>query len=308
MKIPVAIFFCGCLLAGVASCQRSPTTGRPGTSVSQAGTQQVFQVKGVVKKLDTNGKALEIRHEEIPDYMPAMTMPFEAKNPKEIAGLKPGDAISFRLTVTDTDSWIDQVQPVAASNATPATAASSTPTGSDGVVIRAAEPLQVGDPLPEYHFTNELGQAVSTKQFKGQALAITFIFTRCPLPNFCPRMSSNFAEVQKKLLARPNGPTNWQLLTISFDPEFDTPTILKAHAERLGADPKRWQFLTGAPPEIMALSQQVGQTFWREEGALNHNLRTVVVDAAGRIQKIITGNTWTSDELVQELVKAAAAG
>ena len=228
--------------------------------------------------------------------------------------MKPGDAVSFRLTVTDTDSWIDQLQPVPASSpgSNPAgsgtnSVAATSQTKTDGLVIRPADPLQVGDALPEYHFTNELGQAVSTKQFKGQAVAITFIFTRCPLPNFCPRMTSNFADAQKKLLARPNGPTNWQLLTISFDPEFDTPAILKSHAERLEADPERWQFLTGAPSEITALSQQVGQTFWREEGALNHNLRTVVVDSAGRIQKIITGNTWTSDELVEELVKAASA-
>jgi protein SCO1/2 len=176
------------------------------------------------------------------------------------------------------------------------------------VVIRAAEPLQLGDLLPEYHFTNQLGQAVSTKQFKGQALAITFIFTRCPLPNFCPQMSRNFEEVQKKLIERPNGASNWHLLTISFDPEFDTPTILKAYAERFNADPRHWEFLTGSVPEITALSQQFGQTFWREEGALNHNLRTVVIDAAGRVQNIITGNTWTSDELAEDIVKAAGAG
>ena len=302
-----AALLVGILLIGAVSCQRAPSANPSTASLSRpGGTQQVFQVKGIVKKLETDGKSVEIRHEEIPDYMPAMTMPFEAKNPKELAGLKPGDAVEFRLTVTDSDSWIDQIRTLSpgSTNVPPA---ATPPSAEAPVIIRAAEPLQVGDPLPEYHFTNQLGQAVSTKQFKGQALAITFVFTRCPLPNFCPRMSSNFEEVQKKLVARPNGPTNWHLLTISFDPEFDTPTILRAYAERFNADPQRWEFLTGSVPEITALSQQFGQTFWREEGALNHNLRTVVIDASGRVAKIITGNTWTSDELAEDIVKATAA-
>jgi protein SCO1/2 len=254
-------------------------------------------VKGVVKELKTDGKTVEIRHEEIPNYMPAMTMPFEAKDPRELAGLAAGDTVTFRMTVTDTDVWIDQIRKLAP----PKT--NELPSNSTLRLVRDVDPLQIGDRLPDYHFTNELGQGVSTSQFKGQALALTFIFTRCPLPNFCPLMSNNFGEAQKKLLAMPNSPTNWHLLTISFDPEFDTPVILKAYAQRFGADPARWNFLTGDLTEITAISEQFGQMFWREEGALSHNLRTVVINPSGRVQKIFEGNKWTSDELVAELVK-----
>src|SRR5689334_10753725 len=109
MKAPLATILCGCLLLGLNSCQRAPAGNHHTGSASPSNTQQVFQVKGVVKKLDPDGKTVQIRHEEIPNYMPAMTMPFESKNPKELTGLKPGDAISFRLTVTDSDSWIDQI-------------------------------------------------------------------------------------------------------------------------------------------------------------------------------------------------------
>jgi protein SCO1/2 len=296
------------LLVGLLSCQRGPNPAHSSNNgVSSASTQQVFQVKGIVKKIEPDGKSVEIRHEEIPDYMPAMTMPFDVKNPAEIAGLKPGDAVSFRLTVTALDSWIDQIRPLSSAG-TNFPAVAPTSGAAPAAIIAAPEPLQVGDMLPEYSFTNQLGHTVSTKQFKGQALALTFIFTRCPLPNFCPRMSSNFEDVQKKLMGRPNGPTNWHLLTISFDPEFDTPAILKAYADRFNAEPQRWDFLTGPVPEITALSQQFGQTFWREEGALNHNLRTVVINASGRVQNIITGNTWTSDELVEDIVRAAGSG
>src|SRR5262249_4562635 len=148
--------------------------------------------------------------------------------------------------------------------------------------VRDVDPLQIGDPLPEYHFTNQLGRAVSTTQFKGQALAMTFIFTRCPLPNFCPRMSSNFEEVQHKLLgsestgsatnssSQPS--TNWHLLTITFDPEFDSVAVLKSYAERFHADPAHWSFLTGDMMDIRAISDQFGQSFWKDEtGAINHN-------------------------------------
>ena len=285
-------------LVSLTSCERSPAT-KPRASVpsAPATNQQIFQVKGVIKELKTDGKTVEIRHEEIPNYMPAMTMPFEAKDPKELTGLKVGDAVSFRMTVTDAEVWIDQIRKLTPPKPT------ELPSRSTLRFVRDVDPLQIGDPLPEYRFTNEVGQAVSTSQFKGQALAITFIFTRCPLPNFCPLMSNNFADTQKKLLAMTNAPANWHLLTISFDPDFDTPIILKAYAQRFGADPGHWNFLTGDLIDITAISEQFGQMFWREEGALSHNLRTVVVDASGRMQRILEGNKWTSDELVAEMLK-----
>jgi len=301
--VRLILLFTGILLLGL-SCGRSPqlaeANAATSTNGSAAQTNQVFEVKGVIKDLKPDGKTVEIRHEAITNYMPAMVMPFEAKEPKELIGLKAGDQVKFRMTVTRDDVWIDQIQKLSVGNPTQLPS-------KEGVFhfSRDVEPLQIGDPLPEYHFTNEVEQAVSTSQFKGNAVAITFIFTRCPLPNFCPRMTSNFQEVQNKLLALTNGPANWHLLTISFDPEFDTPVILKAYAERFKADPKHWTFLTGEITEISTISGQFGQMFWKEEGALNHNLRTAVIDASGRVQKIFQGNTWTTDDMVAEIVKAA---
>jgi protein SCO1/2 len=161
--------------------------------------------------------------------------------------------------------------------------------------------------MPEYHFTNQLGQAVSLSQFRGQALAITFIFTRCPFPTFCPLVSRNFEEVQKKLLAQPNAPTNWHLLTITFDPEYDTPPRLKGYARQYNADAAHWSFLTGTLIDITAIAEQCGLLFWRDGDGVNisHNLRTAVVDAQGRVQKILPENKWTSQELAEEILKAA---
>jgi protein SCO1/2 len=291
------------LLVGILilelSCGRSAEVAS--TKGSPAKTNQVFEVKGVIKELKPDGKTVEIRHEAITNYMPAMVMPFEAKEPKELVGLKAGDEVKFRMTVTDDDVWIDQIQKLTAGNPLPSKA-------GEFHFSRDVEPLQVGDALPEYHFTNQLGRAVSTAQFKGQAVGITFIFTRCPLPNFCPKMTSNFQEVQKKILGMANGPTNWHLLTISFDPEFDTPEILKAYADRYKADPEHWSFLTGDIGEIATISEQFGQMFWKDEGALNHNLRTAVIDASGKVQKVFQGNNWTTEEMVAEIVKATGKG
>jgi len=295
------------LLAGILilelSCGRSAEVPAASTKSAAGKSNQVFEVKGVIKELKPDGKTAEIRHEAITNYMPAMVMSFEAKEPKELVGLKAGDQVKFRMTVTEDDFWIDQIQKLTVGNP------NQLPSKA-GVFhfSRDLEPLQVGDALPEYHFTNELGQAVSTGQFKGEAVGITFIFTRCPLPNFCPKMTSNFQDVQKKLLGMDNGPRNWHLLTISFDPEFDSPEILKAYAERYKADPKHWNFLTGDISEISTISEQFGQMFWKDEGALNHNLRTAVIDASGKVQKVFQGNNWTTEEMVAEMVKGMGKG
>src|SRR5262245_7601464 len=177
--------------------------------------EQVFLVKGVVQEVRPERKKVTIAHENIPNYMSAMTMTFDVKDPRELAGLQSGDEVSFRMIVTDKDGWIDQVKRLRA-------AASPPSTGADTLRrVREVEPLNVGDVVPDYRFTNELGQAVSLSEFKGKAVAFTFIFTRCPFPTFCPRMSSNLEETYKKLKATPDASTNWQLLTITFDPQFD---------------------------------------------------------------------------------------
>src|SRR5207244_7545256 len=123
--------------------------------------------------------------------------------------------------------------------------------------------------------------------------------------NFCPFLANNFGEAQRQLLALPNAPTNWHLLTISFDPEFDTPTILKNYATGHGADFNHWTFATGEQIDISTISEQFGVLVSRDEvGGFSHNLRAVVIDASGRVRKIFIGNEWKTDELVQEMLKA----
>src|SRR6185369_667528 len=269
--------------------------------------EQIFQVNGVVREVLPEHKQVKIEHEKIPNYMAAMTMTFDVKDAKELEGIAPGDKVSFRMVVQAKDGWIEQIKRT--SSAPPGAAAPAPDTFRPA---REVEPLQVGDLMPDYHFTNELGQVVSLSNFKGQALALTFIFTRCPYPTFCPRMSDNFAEAQKKLKAMPEAPTNWHLLTISFDPGFDTPAVLKSYATRFAADPQCWTFATGELIDVTAITEQFGLMFWRpnpqEPAGISHNLRAVVIDAQGRIQKVFTENLWKADDLVAEVVKGAGKG
>jgi len=290
------------LALAVTSCDsRTPAPPAPVPSSAMNTSTQVFLVKGVVVTVKLAEKIVRIRHEEIPGYMAAMTMPFEVKDTDELAGVNAGDTVTFRMLVTETDGWIDQIKKVEVDPS-----ANPLPASAPFRIVRDVEPLEVGDALPEYHFTNQLGQAVSLSQFRGQALAFTFIFTRCPFPTFCPLMSNNLQATQDALLKAPNAPNNWHLLTISFDPEYDTPERLKQYAATHHADPARWEFLTGALIDITALSEQVGLQFWREPGgSINHNLRTVVVDAQGRVQKIFIENKWTPEELTAEIIKAS---
>lgn len=297
----------------LAGCETTPPKPVPTGPFLQA-----FLVNGIVRDLKPDENTVVIQHEDIPGYMEAMTMPFKVKNPQELKDLHPGDKVSFRMIVTATDGWLEKITvteaapfPAPATNEPSATAiapvTNTLPTNAPVRIVRDVEPLNVGDLLPDYNFTNELGQAVHLAQYRGQVLAITFIFTRCPFPTFCPLMSGNFAEVQAKLKAAAAAPKDWHLLTFSFDPEYDTPATLRTYAERYHYDPAHWSFLTGALIDITAISEQFGVQFWRANPAepISHNLRTVVVDASGRVQKIFANNNWTSDELVAAMLQEA---
>jgi len=264
----------------------------------QASSPRIFNVRGVVKEIQADGRTALSQHEAIPNYMPAMTMPFPAKKPAELAGLRPGDEISFRLSVNQDTSWIDQISPTGRKVALAATPASS---------AHPTQPTAQRHPLLDYQFTNELGQAISLSQFQGQALAITFFFTRCPIPQFCPRLSQNFEEASAKLAAIPGAPTNWHFLSVSFDTQFDTPAVLRAYAQRYHYDPARWSFLTGPKEQVWDLARESGVTIEPDSGLFNHGFRTLIIDAAGRLQMSFPIGGNLSEAIVSEILKAAAA-
>ena len=181
--------------------------------------------KGTVMEFKPDGRTVVVQHEAISNYMAAMTMPFKAKAPEELAGLHRGDEISFQLQVTGSESWVERITKIG----TVSLPSAQSPTRLPDV--------PAGHPLLDYKFTNELGQAVSLNDFRGQALAITFFYTRCPIPDYCPRLSKNFQEAQQKLESLPGAPANWHFLSISFDTEFDSPNLLKAYGAEVVITP-----------------------------------------------------------------------
>jgi protein SCO1/2 len=270
------------------------------TNAASASERQVFQVRGVVQEVRLADNEVVIKHEEIPNFMPAMTMPFEVKNTNELTGLAPNDQVTFSMIVTEDDGWIESVKKTGVD----ATSQGQQPRPSTRVV-REVEALAVGDQMPNYPFTNSLGQKVELKDFAGQAYALTFIFTRCPFPTFCPRMNTNFEKAYEQLKNMPDAPTNWHLISISFDPDFDTPERLREYSKTYKPDPKKWSWVTGAMIEIDAITEQLGVVFAFENNTINHNLRTAVIDKNGVIRQIFWGNEWTSEQLVEELIAGA---
>ena len=263
-----------------------------------ATAMQTFAAKGVVLEVGNDAQTIVIKHEAVSNYMGAMTMPFKVKDSKELAGLQAGDEISFQLRVTGTESWVDQIVKTGTSSLPAKKAANYEP-----ATMVSALP---GHPLLFYKFTNELGRAVSLNDFRGQALAITFFYTRCPLPDYCPRLSKNFQEASQKLASMTNGPANTHFISISFDPEFDTPAMLKAYGESYRYDPNRWSFLTGPPGKIGELARACGMSYQRDGSTFNHDFRTLIIDAAGHLQMIFPTTGDLSDQIAAELVKAAA--
>jgi protein SCO1/2 len=259
----------------------------------------MFQARGVVEKVDAERGDVVVRHEAIPDYMDAMTMPFHVRDAQTLQKLKCGDAITFRLNVAEREGWIDQIK--AASSTNSPLASAETPALPD------LDPIQPGQPFPSATLTDEHGRSLDLSGYRGQALAITFIFTRCPYPNFCPLMTENFGAVQRALTADAAAPKNWQLLSVTIDPEHDTPETLRAYAALHKADPDHWRFATGTLRAITTLALRCGLSFWDANGGIQHNLRTIVIDAKGNVRRVFTNNEWKPAELAAELRAATEA-
>lgn len=272
-----------------------PNARSAGSSTATESGAQVFAAKGVVREVSTADQTVTISHEAVSNYMEAMTMPFKVKDPAVMAGLQRGDEVTFRLHVTQTDSWVDQITRIGRVSLSE----------SKPLLPEPATPHK-RNPLWYYNFTNELGQPVSLSSFHGQALAITFIYTRCPLPNYCPRLSRNFQEASQKLESMSGAPTNWHLLSVSFDSEFDTPEVLKAYGNSYQYNPAHWSFLTGPPDKIAELARVSGVNYQYDDGLINHNFRTLIVDGNGHLQTVFPISGDFSDSIVAEIIKAAA--
>jgi protein SCO1/2 len=251
-----------------------------------------YPLSGQVLALHPERNEVLIRHAEIPGFMPAMTMPFSVPDgvPK---GLVAGDLVRAVLLVSDTTALIESLETTGHAALPPEVAAAE-----------AAETgLAPGEALPDVTLIDAQGKERHLSDWRGHPLAVTFIFTRCPLPDFCPALDKRFAELQALAAADARLKSSARLLTISFDPAYDTPEVLRRHAAALHADPALWVFATGSVVDVDRLGRAFGLSVLRSPD-VTHNLRTGIVDAAGRLVKVYRGSEWTPAELMSDLVAA----
>ncbi len=274
------------------------------SSNSAKNINQTFNVKGIVRKISENENKVHIEHEEIPNYMGAMTMPFLVRDKNVFEIIRKGDEIKFELNVTDKESWIEQIDVVLRPKREQLSIKNE-PTNS--LTLEEIEPLRVGDELPNYSLIDQENKVIQLTSFRGRILVFTFMYTRCPIPDFCPRMSQHFREVYDALKDI-NINKDWHLLSISFDPDFDTPKILKNYSKAFSSDLKKWSFVTANSSVIDEMTSRFGIIVRRPKASItdwDHNLRTVIVDPNGVIQTIYIGNSWTPETLVQDLKRMA---
>jgi protein SCO1/2 len=258
-----------------------------------------YPLKGQVLAVDASVPEVTVKHEDIPGFMPAMTMAYRVPDRTLLDGLTPGDLITATLVVRDTEAHLEEIRKVGHADVA----------ASEGVLPKLMDVLEPGDTVPDEQLVDQDGRSVRLSAWRGKALAVTFIYTRCPLPDFCPLMDRRFAAVQKMVAADDDLRDGVHLASITFDPTHDTPAVLKPHAASLGADPAMWSFLTGTPAAIGKVSERFGVSAIQQSDAIQsitHNLRTAVIDPRGRLVTIYSGRAWTPDQLVQALREARA--
>ena len=262
-----------------------------------------YTLKGKVVAVDRAKKTATIEHQEIKGYMPAMTMDFPVKADWIWEDLKPGAEISSADLVVDETAkepyWLENIALVLAPDPN---------LPAPPVDERFA---QIGKEIPEFKLTNQDGKRISTKDFRGKTWAITFIYARCPLPTACIRMSTNFSDAALQII-NSDVKDQYRLLSVSFDPENDTPEKLRQYGQGyFGKDTKPdfnvWQLAVGSDKEVRAIADFFGLRYEvdpNDKTQINHSLRTAVISPEGKVTKIFAGNEWTADDLLGEM-KAA---
>ena len=258
-------------------------------------TPREFAVVGVVTAAPADGRVM-VAHEAIGDYMPAMTMPFALRSGESAPALAPGDKVRFTLRVDGNASHATAFERVGRDEAVAAALRGDAPT--------AASRLRKGDPVPEVSLVTQDGAPFTIRDLQGRITAVTFIFTRCPMPEFCPLMVRRFQEVQRTIAAD-QLLADARLVAVTLDPTFDTPQVLASYARAMQADPARWQFVTGSPSEIQRLTKAFSIHVERNGVLLDHTLATAVVGPDGRVRELWRGNGWTANEVVTALRVAA---
>jgi protein SCO1/2 len=269
-----------------------------------ARNEKRFPIEGKVVAVNKTDRTATINHKDIQGYMPGMTMEFKIKNESDLQIMKPGDQITGTLVVDDISSWIEITSITEGG-------AALTPTS-----VVPGEP-KPGDAIPDFQLVNQDGKPIHLSQYAGKALALTFVYTRCPQPDQCTLMSNNFAAIDQELQKQPDVYAKTHLLTISFDPDYDSPKVMRSygasHTGRYSDETfQHWEFASGSSDQIKGIAQFFGLRYFHDtesgEDQVIHSLRTAVIGPDGKLVKLYRGNEWKPQEIVEDLRTLSSAG
>jgi protein SCO1/2 len=286
----LTLFFLGTLFALCSACNHN---------LPQSAAKR-YPFKGKVISVDKNAGTANIDNEAIAGFMDPMVMPYTFKPASALDQLQPGDTITAEVVVQAADNkyWLENVKVIGHSE---------TPASKPAAAIHIPAP---GDDVPDFHLINQNGKRISLHQYRGQTLLLTLIYTRCPFPDFCPRVSHEFAAIDQQLRADPAHYGKTHLLSISFDPEHDTPKILRAYgfSSSGSKDPAlftHWEFSAIPPDELPDFANYFALTYKEEGGLITHSLSTAVISPGGKIFKWYHGADWQASDLLQDISAAA---
>jgi protein SCO1/2 len=285
------------LFLALSACRQS-------TRPAAQGSARRFALRGVVREVDAARSRVTVEHETIPGYMQGMTMPFPVRDdPKIVQILRPGDRIEAALVVDGENFWLEKILTKGFVGTPAVTAAAAEATGAKSGGVVTPEPnrgVQVGDAVPDFALKDQTGSTVRLSDLRGEPVAVTFLYTRCPIATACPMTTAKFSKLDAMLAQEKLG----HLLTVTVDPEHDTPEVLADYAKKAGADPKRWKFLTGSPEAVARVASSLGVLYYPEHGQIVHSLAVAVVDPKGRLATIYYGESWQPEHLLRDIRSA----
>ncbi|MDX2035099.1 MAG: SCO family protein [Isosphaeraceae bacterium] len=266
-----------------------------------------FQLRGKVRKVDPASKEVTIAHEAMPGFMGAMTMPFEVDAPGALDDVRPGDQVEGSLRVEYKGKRLDSYRLENLEVTDPAPIEMKLEIGPGGPKLREKQPvLEPGAAVPDFTMTTQEGKTLRLEELRGSCVVMTFIYTRCPLPDFCPASDAAFAELAKQLGGVRERAERVRLLSVSFDPEHDTPEVLTRHARLRGAVPPLWTYAVASHDELRKIAEPLGLTYGPMKDEIVHNLSTAVIGPDGRLVRLFMGKAgkdWTTAQLVKEVVE-----
>jgi protein SCO1 len=272
-----------------------------------------YTLEGIVRSVSSESGRVLIRHREIPGFMKAMTMPFEPADPAILGVLREGDQVEGILHVEKQDGAVRDYKLKDLKVTKPAPAKTLVLDVSKGKAQFREKPplLREGEPVPDFAMTGQDGKPFRLSDLRGKVVALTFIYTRCPMPEFCPMMDRKFSELAQHLGAFPNRSKDIRLISLSFDPEHDTPEQLRKHAAMRGAAPPLWSYAVATHEELAKIAPRLGLFFGPDGQEIAHNLCTAIIGPDGKLARVAVGrqpNAWGTAELLKTIYPLLPGG